>query len=81
MERRSTEFSLIFFIQKLLEEKIAYLSENGDVYFNINKFDKYGLLSCNNVCDLQSLKKNKNKKDLKDFVLWKKTIKEYIKHT
>ena len=75
---RATNYinQMIIFIERLLEKKIAYLSENGDVYFNINKFDKYGLLSCNNICDLKSLKENKSKKDLKDFVLWKKTIKK-----
>lgn len=48
--------------------------ENKDVYFDISKFEEYGKLSKQNLKELESdtrIKTEDNKKDSKDFVIWK----------
>lgn len=68
-------FEIIFMIQKLLNKKIAYISENGDVLFKISKFKDYGKFSqCfSNLFNKNFLQKIPvffQKKNV-DFVLWK----------
>lgn len=62
---------------KTLEEKgFAYQTDNGDVYFSVRKFKKYGKLSGRNLDDLQAGSRvdiDNKKKDPLDFVLWKAT--------
>jgi len=61
-------------IQSLIEKGHAYPAENGDVYFKVNSFDKYGRLSGKNLEDLQAgarIDVNDIKQDPMDFVLWK----------
>lgn len=56
---------IIKLIKKLINSGNAYISNNGDVMFNIKKNKNYGKLS------KQQLKELKNKKNKLDFVLWK----------
>ncbi|MDR5659921.1 cysteine--tRNA ligase [Serpentinicella sp. ANB-PHB4] len=64
---------IINFIEKLIDKGYAY-AINGDVYFNVDKFESYGKLSKQSLQDLQSgarIEINENKKNPLDFVLWK----------
>jgi len=59
-------------VQKLLDENKAYVLDDG-VYFDTSKDEKYGSIS-NRASDENSqarIQNNNNKKDQKDFVLWK----------
>lgn len=74
---RVTEFipDIIEFINKLLE--LGYAYKNGDdIYLNVKKIDKYGILSNQKIQDLDygnRIEVNNNKENPYDFVLWKKT--------
>jgi cysteinyl-tRNA synthetase len=66
--------SIIALIEKLVAKGYAYIAENGDVYYEVNRFSEYGQLSH------QSLDKLRHgarvdvldiKHDPLDFVLWK----------
>jgi cysteinyl-tRNA synthetase len=69
---------MVKIIKILLEKKIAYKTENGDIYFSIAKFKNYGKIA---NLDLKQLKKNADgrlnakdeyeKDDARDFALWK----------
>jgi cysteinyl-tRNA synthetase len=62
-------------ITKLLEKKVAYLSNDGSVYFDISKFEDYGKLSGLNVTGLKPgarvAQDEYDKESAMDFVLWK----------
>ena len=65
--------NIIEFIKKLVDKKHAY-SVNGDVYFDVLSYEKYGHLSGKNLDDLESgyrIEVNKDKKHSSDFALWK----------
>jgi len=70
--------SIFKMIRSLLANKYAYHAKNGDIFFSVKNDNNYGKLS-NQV--LNKLKKTKNnvdknsKKNIKDFVLWKKSKK------
>ena len=79
----SCALEIISYIQDLIDKKIAYES-NGSVYFNTQQFTccghKYGKLMPEQIgnSDLLSegegaISSNDDKKNLSDFVLWKKT--------
>ncbi len=75
-EPRATEYmdEIKHMIQSLIDRGHAYPAENGDVYFKVNSFDKYGRLSGKNLEDLQAgarVDVNDVKQDPMDFVLWK----------
>jgi cysteinyl-tRNA synthetase len=60
-------------IQKLIDKNIAY-SVNGDVFYNVNKFDGYGKLSGKKIDELESgsrVEINDKKESPLDFALWK----------
>ncbi len=60
-------------IADLLEKDIAY-QVNGNVYFEIDKFSGYGRLSGKVIADLEDgarVAVNKEKRDPRDFALWK----------
>jgi cysteinyl-tRNA synthetase len=68
---------MIRLIESLLEKGIAYVGDDGSVYFSIAKFPAYGRLS---RLDLRELKTGASerisadeyaKEDARDFVLWK----------
>ncbi len=58
-------------ITSLIEKENAYKISNGDVYFNVAKDDRYGKLSNQVQDDVQNRIVNSEKKDSRDFVLWK----------
>src|SRR5476651_1964471 len=70
--------AMIALIQKLIDKKSAYVSDDGSVYFRIASFPKYGCL-CH--LDLSSLisgarvnQDEYEKEGVGDFVLWKKWV-------
>ena len=75
-EPRATDFigEMIEYIEKLIVNGAAYES-NGDVYFNVNSYEKYGQLKGQSPEDLRKgcarVEANENKKDKLDFALWK----------
>lgn len=73
---RATEHvdEIIKMVQTLIDKGFAYQAENGDVYFEVSKFEKYGHLAHQ---DLEHLKVGARvdvldvKRDPLDFALWK----------
>jgi cysteinyl-tRNA synthetase len=61
---------IISFISTLIDKGFAYNS-NGNVYFDLNTFKKYGKLSGRKIDDLIS-EGETDKKNPQDFALWKK---------
>lgn len=75
IEPKATEHisDIINFIQKLLENGNAYISEKH-VYFDVSTFKDYGKLSKKNLNDLKQgarIEVSEFKKNPLDFVLWK----------
>ena len=73
---RATETikEMIVLVEKLLEQGTAYLVE-GDVFFSVKSFSKYGYLSGRKTEELiagSRVEPNKKKRDALDFTLWKK---------
>ena len=65
---------IITMVQTLIEKGHAYVSDNGDVYYDVSSFNGYGKLSGKDVADLRSgarIEVNEAKSDPLDFVLWK----------
>lgn len=61
-------------IGKLIENGYAYAADNGDVYYDVSKFEGYGKLSGKNTDDLRAGERvavDAAKDDPLDFVLWK----------
>ena len=76
-EPKATEniTEMITIISDLIKKNIAYTSENGDVYFSVEKFNDYGKLSGKTLESLmigKRVEKNLGKKNFNDFVLWKR---------
>lgn len=66
--------NIIDFIEKLIEGGHAYPAKNGDVYFAVDSFKKYGCLSNRSVEDMLDgvrVDNNDEKKNPADFALWK----------
>jgi len=60
-------------IEVLIEKGYAYVSQ-GDVYFSVRKFERYGELSHRNLDEMRSgarIEISDKKKDPMDFALWK----------
>lgn len=79
IEPKATEHipDMIKMIEALIERGYAYQS-NGDVYFDVRKFNRYGRLSQQNLDQMQEgvrVEVGEKKKDPLDFALWK-TAKE-----
>ena len=75
-EPKATEYmdEMKNMIQNLINKGHAYPAKNGDVYFKVNSFKKYGRLSGKNLHDLQAgarVEVSDMKQDPMDFVLWK----------
>jgi cysteinyl-tRNA synthetase len=75
-EPRATEHmdEIIKMIQTLEDKGVAYQADNGDVFFQIDKFATYGKLAKKNLDDLQAGNRvdvDNAKKNPMDFVLWK----------
>ena len=63
------------FIKKLIEKDYAY-EKDGDVYFRVNKIKDYGILSNQDILELESgsrVEIDDKKEDPLDFALWRKT--------
>jgi len=75
-EPKATESiaEILTMIETLIERGYAYASDNGDVYYDVSKFDEYGKLSGRNIDELRAGERvavNEAKDDPLDFVLWK----------
>ena len=75
-EPRATQHmaQIITMIACLLAKGIAYIGGNGDVFYSINTFKTYGLLSRKDIAGLQAGERvavDNAKKQPLDFVLWK----------
>ena len=65
---------IIDMIKTLIDNGHAYQGSNGDVYYDVSRFENYGALSGKNTDDLQAgarVAVNEAKDDPLDFVLWK----------
>ncbi len=65
---------IIEMIQALIDKGYAYRAENGDVYYDVSRFEHYGQLSGKNPEDLRAgarVAVDEAKDDPLDFVLWK----------
>jgi cysteinyl-tRNA synthetase len=76
IEPRATQSiaDIIAMIEALLAKGYAYVGSNGDVYYSVAKFEKYGRLSGKNLEDLQAgerVEVDPAKENALDFVLWK----------
>ncbi|MFC1747999.1 cysteine--tRNA ligase [Pseudomonadota bacterium] len=61
-------------IQTLVDKGYAYPADNGDVYYDVSKFEGYGKLSGKKLEDLRAGERvaiDEVKDDPSDFVLWK----------
>jgi len=73
IEPKATECvgDMIELIQTLISKGYAYVTTSGDVYFDAEKDDKYLSLSGHKLDEAQSRLEKSEKKNAKDFVLWK----------
>ncbi|MDF3054510.1 MAG: cysteinyl-tRNA synthetase [Gammaproteobacteria bacterium] len=65
---------MIAMINTLMEKGLAYLAENGDVYYEVSKFEDYGKFSHQTLSNLHRGARVDildDKHDPLDFVLWK----------
>ncbi len=65
---------ILAMIEKLIARGYAYAAANGDVYYDVSKFEGYGKLSGKNPDDLRAGERvavDEAKDDPLDFVLWK----------
>lgn len=76
-EPRATEYisSIINLIQRLIDANYAYVTEQGDVCYEVSRFAEYGKLSRKKIDDLEAgarVDVVHDKRSPLDFVLWKK---------
>ena len=76
MEPRATAAmdAIIAMIGKLVDTGYAYQADNGDVYYDVSRFQGYGSLSGKRIEDLRAGSRvavDESKDDPLDFVLWK----------
>ncbi|MFC4337291.1 cysteine--tRNA ligase [Salininema proteolyticum] len=62
---------MIDLIQELIDRGHAYETWNGDVYFSVASWPEYGALSHRKPEDMQSSPDTGDKRDSRDFGLWK----------
>lgn len=75
-EPRATENipEIISLVEKLISKGFAYVADNGDVMFAIDRFKNYGRLSGQKLDELEAgarVEVQKSKRNPFDFVLWK----------
>lgn len=75
-EPKATEYidPIISMVRTLVEKGHAYPASNGDVYYDVSTFARYGRLSHRNLDELQAgarVEVDEIKTDPLDFVLWK----------
>jgi cysteinyl-tRNA synthetase len=76
IEPRATQSiqAIINMIGQLINNNLAYVGNNGDVFYAVNHFQAYGKLSGKNIEDLQAGERvdiDTAKRNPLDFVLWK----------
>lgn len=76
LEPRATAHidQIIVLIERLIEGEYAYKVSNGDVYYSVSQFAKYGRLANKNPEELLAgarIEIGELKRDPRDFVLWK----------
>ncbi|MEJ2480665.1 MAG: cysteine--tRNA ligase [Acidihalobacter sp.] len=76
LEPRATQSvdEILSLIGTLIEKKYAYRADNGDVYYDVSRFEHYGRLSGKDPKDLRAgarVDVVEAKDDPLDFVLWK----------
>lgn len=76
-EPRATQYipEIVKLIGKLIDKKHAYIGSNGDVYFDVRSFERYGGLSHRNLDELRvgsRVEVSESKQDPLDFALWKR---------
>ena len=66
---------MIGIVQRLVERKLAYLADDGSVYFAIDKFKGYGKLSRLDTREVKAgarvMQDDYSKENAQDFALWK----------
>ncbi|GHC19589.1 cysteine--tRNA ligase [Kushneria pakistanensis] len=65
---------IIVMIKTLIERGYAYHADNGDVFYRVRRFERYGALNNRNPDDMRSGARvdiDQAKEDPLDFVLWK----------
>jgi cysteinyl-tRNA synthetase len=66
---------MIGIVEKLVEKKLAYLADDGSVYFAIDKFKDYGKLSRLDTREVKAgarvIQDDYSKENAQDFALWK----------
>ena len=75
-EPRATDTidEIIAMVSTLIEKGYAYVGDNKDVYYDVSRFEPYGLLSDKRTEDLRAgarVEVDEAKHDPLDFVLWK----------
>jgi cysteinyl-tRNA synthetase len=68
-------------INILLEKKHAYITKEGNIYFNVRSFDNYGKLSgrkLEEAVEGERIDNAKDKLNPEDFALWKKADKAHL---
>ena len=78
IEPRATEYitEIVELVERLIERGFAYVASNGDVMFEVKKYDEYGRLSRQDLEQLQAgsrvtIEEASVKRSAMDFVLWK----------
>jgi cysteinyl-tRNA synthetase len=77
LEPRATDYipHMITLIQRLLDKKLAYITDEGDVCYAVNEFKTYGELAHQELENLHAgarVAVANSKHDPLDFVLWKR---------
>lgn len=80
---RATSFipEIIELIQKIIDKGYAYVTDQGNVYFSVHKFDSYGKLSgrkLENNLSGERIEIADDKENPEDFALWKSAVGGHI---
>ena len=65
---------IIKMVQAIIDNGYGYVTDDGSVYFSVNKVENYGRLTNHKLEDLESsgrIVSDEQKKDSKDFAVWK----------
>ncbi|MCQ2052559.1 MAG: cysteine--tRNA ligase [archaeon] len=65
---------IISMVQSIIDNGFGYVTDDGSVYFSVNKVENYGRLTNHKLEDLKSsgrIISDERKTDVKDFAIWK----------
>lgn len=65
---------ILSMVRTLIDKDLAYVADNGDVYYAVSRFPDYGKLSGKDLADLRAgarVEIGESKRDPLDFALWK----------